>query len=89
LYKFTPGQLLAGGDPAPVTTLTASGAIGGVIEPCAIAFDPNGNLWVTSLTNAVSEFSASQLNASGAPSPAVTVSGSGFNLPCAVATRPI
>ena len=51
--------------------------------PAGLAFDGNGNLWVASLgNNAVVEFSASELTASGSPAPAVvdTTSSEPFGL---------
>jgi hypothetical protein len=87
LYEFTPSQLLASGNPAPATALNASGKTGGLSEPVAIAFDRSGNLWVTSVTNTVSEFLASQLKTSGAPAAALTISGSALALPIALAFR--
>ncbi len=88
LYEFTPSQLLASGNPAPATTLSASGKTGGLSSPVAITFDRSGNLWVTSATNTVSEFLASQLKTSGAPTAALTISGSALALPIALAFRP-
>jgi secreted PhoX family phosphatase len=87
LYEFTPSQLLASGNPAPATTLSASGKTGGLSSPVAITFDRSGNLWVTSATNTVSEFLASQLKTSGAPAAALTISGSALAVPIGLAVR--
>lgn len=46
-----------------------------------MAFDNSGNLWVAngvgSLTESIVEYSASQLTASGAPTPATTLTTNG------------
>jgi sugar lactone lactonase YvrE len=86
-YEFTPTQLLVGGTPAPATTLTAVGTSGGLNGAISIAFDPVGNLWVTSTTYTISEFLASQVKTSGAPSPAVTISGTAIVQPFSLAFR--
>jgi sugar lactone lactonase YvrE len=46
-----------------------------------VAFDANGNLWVTPLmNNVVVEYAASQLSASGTPTPAITLSATAGSL---------
>jgi sugar lactone lactonase YvrE len=87
IFEFAAHQLGTSGSPTPTVTITASGTASPVIYPLAIAFDPQGNLWVSSDTNAVSEFKANQITTSGSPSPAVTLSGSTMATPIALAFR--
>ncbi len=54
---------------------SASATIGMPSGPFGPAFDANGNLWVPLVNeNAIVEYTASQLGASGSPTPAVTLS---------------
>lgn len=76
---FWPSQLAATGSPAPAITLSAtSGSLSG---PAALAFDGNVNLWVANATsNTVVQFTSMQTQASGSPTPAVTVSANSGSL---------
>ncbi len=69
---YTARQLTGTASQQPATTIvTPQGAYGA-------AFDASGNLWVPVLTLArVVEYSASQLDSSGTPAPAVTLTSSG------------
>ena len=73
VVAYTPSQLENSGSPTPAVTLSATK--GSLLFPCALAFDRAGNLWVGNEagTNVV-EYGASQLTASGSPTPAVTLS---------------
>jgi sugar lactone lactonase YvrE len=76
LVEFTQAQLATGGAPAPTVTLTATA--GSLDVPQALAFDRSGDLWVANATNSsVVEFTPSQLAASGAPVPKVTITTDG------------
>lgn len=81
IVEFTPSQLAVSGSPAPAVVLTANGnSLRGSI---GLAFDAHGDLWVANLGvqsecfrakgASVVEFTPSQLAASGAPTPAVTL----------------
>jgi hypothetical protein len=60
---------LSGG---PAATVTGPGSY--------VAFDAAGNLWSANVGDAVYEFTAAQLTATGNPTPAVTVSSDGTSL---------
>jgi sugar lactone lactonase YvrE len=79
IVEYSASQLASTGTPTPAVTLAASA--GSLSEPSGLAFDANGNLWVANLTgNTVVEFTASQLAASGSPTPAVTISAASGSL---------
>ncbi len=67
------------GAPAPTVTLAA--AAGSISHPVLLAFDRSGDLWVTNsgVPGTVVEFTASQLAASGTPTPSVTLTTNGSN----------
>jgi sugar lactone lactonase YvrE len=76
LVEFTQAQLATGGAPAPTVILTATA--GSLDVPYSLAFDRAGDLWVANVTNSsVVEFTPSQLAASGAPTPKVTLTTDG------------
>jgi sugar lactone lactonase YvrE len=70
---FTPAQLAAGsGNPVPAIVLSS---FTNSDAPAGLAFDGSGNLWVSTI-NSVVEFTPSQINATGAPTPTITITGS-------------
>lgn len=76
VVKFTSAQLASSGSPAPSVILSASA--GSLNGPSALAFDNGGNLWVANTTaQMLVKFGTSQLAASGAPVPPVTISALG------------
>jgi sugar lactone lactonase YvrE len=76
VVKYSAAQLATTTSAAPTTALVTSG--GGNV---GVAFDRNGNLWVTlATTNAIAEYSASQLASSGTPTPAVTLAATAGSL---------
>jgi sugar lactone lactonase YvrE len=78
VVEFTATQLAASGSPTPAVTLSA--ANGSLSSPSGLAFDASGDLWVANdISGTVVEFGASQLAASGAPAPIVTLSGSALS----------
>jgi sugar lactone lactonase YvrE len=80
LVEFAKSQLGASGSPTPAVTLSDDGS-GSLSGPIGLAFDASGNLWVASNRDStVVEFSASQLTASGGPTPAITLSATGGSL---------
>ena len=92
VVEYTPSQLAATGAPTPAVTISASG--GSLVEPAGLAFDASGNLWVANQgANVVVKYTPSQLAATGAPTPAVTLSGAstGLNIPVglAIAQAPV
>ena len=90
VVEFTQAQLAAGGAPAPTVTLTATAT--SLDGPSSLAFDRAGDLWVAnklaSTTGSLVEFTPSQLAASGAPVPKVTITSNGsgsVNVPASLA----
>jgi sugar lactone lactonase YvrE len=81
LVEFTPSQLAASGSPTPaVTIIPPSGTLDGALM---LAFDASGRLWVTNGNNSpysVIAFSASQLTASGTPTPVITLTANAASL---------
>jgi sugar lactone lactonase YvrE len=80
IVEFTASQLTASGSPTPAVTIHDGDPF--TNEPGGFAFDSAGNLWVAN--NAVStivEYSASQLAASGSPTPVVTISSAALAWP--------
>jgi sugar lactone lactonase YvrE len=78
--KFSAAQLQAGGTPTPITTLSGPSIVG----PVGLAFDADGDLWVSNFSlNSLIEFTAAQVAAGGSPTPVKTISGAntGFNGP--------
>ncbi len=76
VVAYSGAQLGASTGAAPVTALATGGA------PFGATFDAAGNLWVANpamVNSTVIEFNASQLGASGTPTPAVTLSGAALN----------
>jgi sugar lactone lactonase YvrE len=71
LWGFTAAQLTSSGTPTPASTVNISTASN------AIAFDANGNAWVSEGSTEIIEFTAAQLAAGGTQSPSVTIRGSG------------
>lgn len=74
VVEYTPSQLAAGGAQTPAVTLTSDSSAS-LDSPYYPAFDAAGNLWVPNfLGSTLVEFTRDQLAASGAPTPAVTIS---------------
>ncbi len=72
IVEFTAAQLAASGTPSPVVTLSSVSA--SISSPNDVAFDSNGNLWVSNDgAPSVVEFTPSQLTATGSPVPAATI----------------
>jgi sugar lactone lactonase YvrE len=87
VVEFTASQLAASGSPTPPVTLGATS--GSLDAPSGLAFDRSGDLWVANdISGTVVEFTASQLGASGAPTPIVTLSGSALSGPHGLAFDP-
>jgi sugar lactone lactonase YvrE len=73
VIEFTSTQLADGGDQTPNVEISDDGS-GSIDGDDALTFDHNGNLWVANQGNStVVRFSASQLTASGSPTPTVTL----------------
>jgi hypothetical protein len=69
--------------------VTLSATNGSLSAPSGLAFDASGDLWVANdISRTVVEFGASQLAASGAPTPIVTLSGSALSAPRGLAFDP-
>jgi sugar lactone lactonase YvrE len=81
VVKFTSSQLASSGSPTPSVILTATAM--SINGPLLIAFDASGDLWVANgnfSQNTVVEFGASQITASGSPTPTVTIGASAGSL---------
>ncbi len=79
LSEYTPSQLRAFGSKRPAIEIKTSVGV-----DSGAAFDPAGDLWVTSIAgSSVSEFKARQLASSGTKAPAVQIAG--FEQPNGVA----
>ena len=88
VVEFTASQLGSSGGPTPAVMISANN--GSLSGPIGLAFDASGNLWVANGgNNRVIAYSSSQLSASGAPTPAITVSGpaTGLNRPAGIAVH--
>lgn len=76
VVEFSSGQLTHSGTPTPTVTLSDNGH-GSLHGPDALAFDSEGDLWVTNGgDSSVVEFTPSQFANSGSPTPTVTLSAS-------------
>ncbi len=78
IAEYTQAQLAAGGTPTPGVVLSATA--NSLSEPSSLAFDRAGDLWVANkfpTGGSVVEFTPSQLAASGAPTPKVTITSNG------------
>jgi sugar lactone lactonase YvrE len=70
---YTPAQIAAGsGNPVPAIALSS---FTNSDAPAGLAFDGSGDLWVSTI-NSIVEFTPSQLAATGAPAPTITITGS-------------
>ena len=90
VVEYTQAQLAVGGAPAPTVILSATA--NSINGPSYLTFDRAGDLWVANktapTTGSVVEFTPSQLAASGAPTPRVTITSNGsgsINLPVSLA----
>ena len=78
IAEYSVAQIAKSGQPKP-SVIIAADATGSLNSPEAIAFDPHGNLWVANSAatgtgaNQLVEYSASQLAASGNPTPTVRI----------------
>ena len=89
LVAFSPAQLAASGAPVPKVTISSNST--NLDGPHGLTFDRFGNLWVGNyLSNSITEFSPTQLAASGTPTPTSTLAGAstGLSGPAAVAIVP-
>jgi sugar lactone lactonase YvrE len=81
LIRFTPAQLTAAGSQSPNRILSSTS----FARPAQIAFDANGNLWVTNqlgndIQGHVNSFTPAQLDAGSSQFPTVRLSGSALTL---------
>jgi hypothetical protein len=86
LLWFTAAQLAASGSPSPTYTVGADSALTSLVCPSAIAYDREGNLWVSNFYGAsIAEFSPAQLESSGTPVPQTMLTLSPQSLPWGMA----
>ncbi len=72
VVQFSAAQLLETGSPASTVTLSSDGA-NSLVFPYALAFDANGNLWVTNYNSTVVRYSSAQLANTSSPTPTATI----------------
>jgi sugar lactone lactonase YvrE len=78
VVEFSASQLGSNGNKTPNIVLGSNS--GSLDSPGEMAFDKKGNLWVSNFSNStVVMFARSQLDASGSPTPKVTLSSSEFD----------
>ena len=83
---FPLSALRASNSPASAVTLSFPTTAGHNIDATADAVDSAGNLWIANdNSNTVVELTPGQLATSGSPTPAITLSGSAFTAPYALA----
>jgi sugar lactone lactonase YvrE len=81
VVQFTASQLDAVIEGKTVLGVTPSIIVGTGNQTNYVAFDANGNLWVTILmSNSVVEFAASELNGDGTPAPAIAITANAGSL---------
>ncbi|MDX2006379.1 MAG: NHL repeat-containing protein [Meiothermus sp.] len=82
IVAFSPAQLSAGGNVTPVVTITGPS----LFDPFGLAFDFDGNLWVSNSGGAnVVRFASGQLETSGAKQAFGTLNSAAFNTPAGLA----
>jgi sugar lactone lactonase YvrE len=82
---FSSDQLATSGNPTPAVTVL-SGDQSALNNPCGLAFDATGNLWVSNVTTSwLLKFVAKQLTSPSSPKPVVFVAGGSLVSPCALA----
>ena len=72
--EYAANELSRSGTPRQAVVIVSNA--GSLVSPAALAFDASGNLWVSNSdpsANTIVEFTASQLTATGNPTPAVTL----------------
>ncbi len=82
IVGYSAAQLAAGGDPVPYAAIAGSK---GTSNCLGLAFDAQGNLWISTLNDTIVKFNASDLNAVGTPVPAVIITGTALSAPVALA----
>ncbi len=82
---YSSSQLATSGNPVPAV-IVRSGDQSALNNPCGLAFDATGNLWVSNLTTSwLLKFVAKQLTSPSSPKPVVFVAGGSLVSPCALA----
>jgi sugar lactone lactonase YvrE len=72
IIEYGASQLTTSGTPTPIDTIGSTG--GSLNEPSGLAFDAQGNLWVSNNgTTTVVEYTPAQLAAGGAPVPNIAI----------------
>lgn len=82
---FSSSQLGSTGSPTPAVILR-SGDESALNNPCGLAFDGQGNLWVSNLTTSwLLKYAAKELTSPSSPKPIVFIAGGRIVSPCALA----
>jgi hypothetical protein len=76
--KFSPAKLAASGSPAADVEITLPSTDATYDCASALVFDTSGNLWVGMYRGDILKFSASDLTATGTPTPAVTLTNTTY-----------
>jgi sugar lactone lactonase YvrE len=81
---FSSSQLAVSGNPVPAV-IVRSGDQSALNNPCGLAFDATGNLWVSNLaTSWLLKFVAKELTSPSSPKPVVFVASGSLVSPCAL-----
>jgi sugar lactone lactonase YvrE len=81
---YSSSQLGASGNPVPAV-IVRSGDQSALNNPCGLAFDGSGNLWVSNVTTSwLLEYIAKELTSPSSPKPVVFVAGGSLVSPCAM-----
>lgn len=84
LVGYSHSQLTTSGNPVPAV-IVRSGDQSALNNPCGLAFDTTGNLWVSNLTTSwLLKFVAKQLTSPSSPKPVVFVASGALVSPCAM-----
>jgi sugar lactone lactonase YvrE len=82
---FSSSQLAASGNPVPAV-IVRSGDQSALNNPCGLAFDATGDLWVSNFTTSwLLKFVAKELTSPSSPKPVVFVASGSLVSPCALA----
>ena len=73
VVRFDAASLRVSGTPRPAVTLASDGA--DLVAPGGLAFDADGDLWVSNAGGSLTKLAAIDLATSGTPAPAATLAG--------------
>jgi sugar lactone lactonase YvrE len=82
IVGYSPAQIAVSGAPVPFAGISGSQ---GSTSPLSATFDAQGNLWVATILDSLSKYNAADLNALGAPTPSVVITGTALQAPVGIA----